>query len=105
MCQNMTNDLDRTEGEMATNRPGIDESMVAVFSSSNHDAEMEATTVHGLLESNGIPAMVVGSHMIPSLEVQVQVPAHLLTQSRQLIREARQDGRRSADEAELASEE
>jgi hypothetical protein len=101
----MTNDLERTKGDFTGNGAGIDESMVAVFSSSNHDAEMEASAIQGVLESNGIPAMVVGSHMIPSLEVQVQVPAHLLTQARQLIREARQDGRRSADEAEAASEE
>ncbi len=90
---------------VAGNAPGIDESMVPVFSSSNHDAEMEAAAIQGVLESNDIPAMVVGSHMIPSLEVQVQVPEHLLAQARFLIREARRDGRRSADEAEAATEE
>ena len=96
----MTKDLKRTDAG-----PGIDESMVAVFSSSNHDAEMEASAIQGVLESNEIPAMIVGSHMIPSLEVQVQVPEHMLVQARQAIREAREGGRRAASEAEAETEE
>jgi len=95
----MTKDLERTNLE-----PTADESMVPVFSSSNHDAEMEASAIQGVLESSGIPSMVVGSHVLPNLEIQVQVPEHLLEQARHLIREARQDGRRSADEAESATE-
>lgn len=78
--------------------------MVPVFSSSNHDAETEAAAIQGVLESNDVPSMVVGSHVLPNLEIQVQVPEHLLNQARELIREARQDGRRSADEAEAAGE-
>jgi hypothetical protein len=101
----MTNDLQRTKPEAAGNRAGDDEAMVAVFSSSNHDAETEAAAIQGVLESNEIPAIVVGSHMIPSLEIQVQVPEHLLAQAKQLIREARQDGRRNAAEAEAQTEE
>ena len=96
----MTKDLERTKLE-----PTADESMVPVFSSSNHDAETEASAIQGVLESNDIPAMIVGSHVLPNLEIQVQVPEHLLEQAQQLIREARQDGRRSADEAEAAGEE
>ncbi len=96
----MTNDLKSTDAG-----PQIDESMAAVFSSSNHDAEMEAAVIQGVLESNGVPALVVGSHMIPSLEVQVQVPEHMLAKARLLIRQARQDGRGSADEAEAETEE
>jgi hypothetical protein len=96
----MTKDLKRTDAG-----PGIDESMVAVFSSSNHDAEMEAAAIQGVLESNEIPAMIVGSHMIPSLEVQVQVPEHMLAQARQAIRDARDGGRQAASEAEAETEE
>jgi hypothetical protein len=96
----MTKDLERTKLD-----PRADEPMVPVFSSSNHDAETEAAAIQGVLESNDIPAMVVGSRVLPNLEIQVQVPEHLLEQAQQLIREARQDGRRSADEAEAATEE
>jgi hypothetical protein len=81
-----------------------DEGMTPVFSSSNHDAEMEAMAIKGVLDSNNIPAMIVGPHVLPTLEFQVQVPQHLLAQARQLIREARQGGRRAASEAEAASE-
>ena len=92
----MANDTERT--------PLPDESMVAVFSSSNHDAEMEAINVKGVLEANGIPALLVGPHVLPNLEFQVQVPEHLLDDARTVIRDARQDGRRAADEGEAETE-
>jgi len=82
----------------------LDESMTPVFSSSNHDAEMETLAIKGVLDSNNIPAMIVGPHVLPNLEFQVQVPAHLLKEARQLIREARQGGRQAADEAEALTE-
>jgi len=84
--------------------PDADESMVPVFSSSNHDGEMESMAIKGVLDSNGIPAMIVGPHILPTLEFQVQVPEHLLTEARQVIREARQGGRQAADEAEALTE-
>jgi Putative prokaryotic signal transducing protein len=80
------------------------ESMVAVFSSSNHDAEMEAMAIKGVLDANDIPAMIVGPHVLPTLEFQVQVSADDLDKARHAIRVARQGGRQAADEAEKASE-
>jgi hypothetical protein len=84
--------------------PLEDESMAAVFSSSNHDAELEAITIKGVLESNDIPAFIVGPHMLPNLEFQVRVPQHLLNDAKQVLRDARQDGRRAAAEAEAETE-
>ena len=81
-----------------------DTAMTPVFSSSNHDAEMEAMAIKGLLDSNDIPAEIVGSHVLPTLEFQVQVPHALLDRARQTIREARQGGRKAADGAEAAGE-
>jgi hypothetical protein len=81
-----------------------DEGMTPVFSSSNHDAEMEAMAIKGVLDSNDIPAMIVGPHVLPTLEFQVQVPEHLLALAQQMIREARQGGRQAAEEAEAATE-
>lgn len=78
--------------------------MLPVFSSSNYDAEMEAMAVKGVLDANEIPAILVGPHVLPMLEFQVQVPEHLLDRARQLIRDSRQAGRRAADEAESATE-
>jgi hypothetical protein len=84
--------------------PGPEEAMVAVFSSLDHDAEMETMAVHGVLEANGIPAVVVGPHILPNLEFQVQVPAHLADEAQRLIEEARAAGPEAAAEAEAASE-
>jgi hypothetical protein len=81
-----------------------DESMVAVFSSSNHDGEMEALAIKGVLDSNNIPAMIVGPHVLPTLEFQVQVPAYLLAEAGRVIREARKGGREAAEEGEAATE-
>jgi hypothetical protein len=100
----MANDTERTSSLTDNNEALPDESMVAVFSSSNHDGEMEAMSVKGVLDSNDIPAIIVGPSILPNLEFQVQVPEHLLTQARQLLREARQDGRRAADEGEAQTE-
>lgn len=98
MADDMANDT-------AQNNEALqDEGFTPVFSSSNHDGEMEAMAIKGVLDSNDIPAMVVGPHVLPVFEWQVQVPQHLLEKARQLIREARQGGRRAADEAEAATE-
>jgi hypothetical protein len=81
-----------------------DEAMTPVFSSSNHDAEMEAMAIKGVLDSNDIPAMIVGPQVLPIFEFQVQVPQHLLAKAQQAIRDARQGGRRAATEGEAATE-
>jgi hypothetical protein len=84
--------------------PSPDFDAVAVFSSSNHDAEMEATNIRGLLVSNGIDAILVGPSVIPSLEFQVQVARSEADEARRLIAEARAAGPEAAAEAESASE-
>jgi len=78
--------------------------MVTLFSSSNVDAEMEANNIHGLLQASGIPSIVVGATMIPSLEFQVQAPRTYAEEAERLIEEARAAGPDAADEAEEASE-
>lgn len=78
--------------------------LVPVFSSSNHDGEMEATTIKGILEASGIPVILVGPSSIPSLEFQVQVPETRLEEAQAVIAEARAAGPKAAMEAELQSE-
>jgi hypothetical protein len=78
--------------------------MVTLFSSSNVDAEMEAQSIKSLLDANGIPSMVVGAHVIPSLEFQVQVPRVRLAEAQRVLLEARATGPEAAAEAEEASE-
>jgi len=79
--------------------------MVTLFSSSNHDAEMEAMQIHGILEANGIQSIVVGPSTIPSLEFEVQVPRENLDEAQRILAEARAAGPAAAAEAEAAGEE
>ena len=85
--------------------PSHDLDMVTLFSSGNHDAEMEANAIHSLLEANGVLSIVVGTPQIPSLEFQVQVPAALVPDAQRVLDEARAAGPDAAIEAEEASEE
>lgn len=84
--------------------PGHDLDPVTIFSSQNHDAEMEATALHTLLEANGIESAVVGSPTIPSVEFQVQVPRAQLEEAERVMAEAREAGPAAAEEAEAAEE-
>ncbi len=81
-----------------------EEEMVAVFSSSNHDAEMEALNVMGVLESNDFDAMLVGPSTLPSLEFQVQVPETQAEDARDIIEKAKAAGPAAAAEEELEGE-
>lgn len=91
------------ESESLDNSHDLD--MVTLFSSSNHDAEMEAMAIHGILQSNGIPSVLVGSSPLPVLSFQVQVPREALEEARRMLEEARAGGPAAAAEAEAASEE
>jgi hypothetical protein len=85
--------------------PSHDLDMVTLFSSSNHDAELEANSIHTLLEANGFPSIVVGNSQIPSLEFQVQVPRALLQEAQHVVEQAKEAGPAAALEAERATEE
>jgi hypothetical protein len=79
--------------------------MVTLFSSSNHDGEMEAMQIRGVLEANGIQSIVVGPGSIPSLEFEVQVPREDLERAQRILAEAQAAGPAAAAEAEAAGEE
>ena len=78
---------------------------VTVFSSMNHDAEMEANAIHSVLEANGVPSIVVGTPQIPSFEFQVQVPRSRVAEAERVLAEAQEAGPEAATEAEQAGEE
>jgi hypothetical protein len=78
--------------------------MVPVFSSSNHDAEMEAIAVNSILQANDIPSLMVGPSVLPVFEFQVQVPKIDLEDARRVLDEAREAGPAAADAAEAGSE-
>jgi hypothetical protein len=84
--------------------PSSDLDMVTLFSSSNHDAEMEVTAISTMLQAAGIATFVVGPSTIPSLEFQVQVPRDQLGEAKRLLEEAKLAGPEAAAEAEAAEE-
>jgi hypothetical protein len=88
--------------EMEDSSHGLD--LVPFFSSTNHDAEMEALTIHSILEANGIPSVLVGTPQLPSLEFQVRVPRAHLEEAEKVVAEAKELGPKAALEAEEASE-
>ena len=90
----------RTEGV----NPSHDLDMVTLYTATTIDSEMEAGALSSLLESNGIPALVIGSPF-PALGYQVQVPRERAEEARRLIEEAEAAGPEAASEAEAASEE
>jgi Putative prokaryotic signal transducing protein len=79
--------------------------MVTLFSSSNTDGEMEVTSIHSLLQANGIPSVVIGPSVMPTLGFQVQVPQSYAEEAERILEEAREAGPQAAAEAEAASEE
>ena len=95
----MAEDIEDLEAD-----PSHDLDLVALFASSNHDAEMEANAIHGLMEASGIPSIVVGAPQIPSLEFQVQVPRARLEEAERVLAEARAAGPAAAAEAEQSGE-
>ena len=93
------------EPEVFELNPSHDLDMVTLFSSQNHDAEMEANAIHSLLEASGIPSLVIGATQIPSLEFRVEVPRARFEEARRALAEAEEGGSTAATEAELAGEE
>lgn len=79
--------------------------MVALFRSTNYDAEMEASAVHSVMEANGIPSVVVGASTIPVFEFEVHVPRERLEEAKQVLADAQAAGPAAAAEAEAAGEE
>lgn len=78
--------------------------MVPIFSSSTHDAEMEAQNVHALLEASGISSILVGPSVLPVVEFQVQVQWKDVEKARTAIEEAEAAGPKAAAEAESGTE-
>ena len=67
-------------------------------------AEVEAETICGILDSNDIPAMVVGAAQYPVLGFEVKVPRGKVREAEELILEAEEAGPAAAAEGEAESE-
>ena len=78
--------------------------MVTLWRSGTVSAEMEADMIRGVLESNGIPAMVVGASQYPVLGFEVRVPRGKVSEAEELIEQAVAAGPDAAAEGEAESE-
>jgi hypothetical protein len=79
--------------------------MATIFRSSDHTAEIEAEMIMGMLESNGVKALLKGLDVLPGAhDVEIMVPAEQQQLAEQLIAEAKQAGPAAAEEAEQATE-
>jgi hypothetical protein len=109
MAQDPDSENDELELRERAHEGSVDPShefdMVPVYSSQAVDGEMEAEMIHGVLESNGVPSMVVRATGYPVLGFEVQVPKARFEEAERLIAEAEAAGPEAAAEGEAASEE
>lgn len=74
---------------------------VTVFGAAS---EMEAMSIHAVLEAGGISAMIVGDSRYPNFPQEVRVAKELEARARQLIADALAAGPAGAEEAEESGE-
>lgn len=92
------------EDEMADPDESHDLDMVTVFRSVGTGTESEAMAVKGLLDSAGIPAVIVADARWPNLPEHVRAPRAQAAEARRVIAEALVNGPGAADEAEAEGE-
>jgi hypothetical protein len=93
---------DRQQDDVLLTTHALD--MVTLWSSSAVTAEVESDMIRGILESNGIPAIVVGASQFANLGFEVQVPRGKVVEAEELIAQAEAAGPDAAAEAEAESE-
>ena len=76
------------EAEVPEEGRSHDLDFVSIFSSQGVEAEMEALSIQSLLESSGIPAILIGSMQFPSLPFEVRVPKSRAEEARALLEDA-----------------
>ncbi len=67
-----------------------------VYQSLGTNAEMEAMAIQGLLQSNGLEALLMGDSVLPQLGFEVRVAREHLEEARALIQQAEADGPEAA---------
>lgn len=82
------------------------EPFVTVFEGNGITAEMEAQSIHGLLESSGVESLVVRENVteLPVGTVEVRVVGSQAEKAFEIIKAAKKGGRQAAAEAEAETE-
>ncbi len=75
---------------------------ITVFASRKHDAEQEAESIHGLLDSAGLESLIVRENVpeLPVGKVSVKVLESNADDAKRLIAEARRQGSAGGDDEE-----
>jgi hypothetical protein len=102
LAESLLDSLDTPETEGAD--PSRELDMVTVRRTMGTTGEMQALSLKGLLDSNGISAIVVGTSTMPNLSFFVRVSRADLERAEAAITEAEAAGPEAAAEAELESE-
>jgi hypothetical protein len=102
MAQDPDREQEQSEQDVLLTSHALD--MVTLWTSGGTNAEIEADMIRGVLESNGIPVLVVGASQYPNLPVEVRVPRGRLKEAEELIEQAQKAGPEAASEAEAESE-
>ena len=104
MAQDPEREEEQPGGDVLLTSHALD--MVTIWTSEagTVTAEMEADMIRGVLESNGIPVMVVGASQYPNLGFEVKVPRGKVKEAEELIEQAEAAGPDAATEAEAESE-
>src|SRR5580658_7637649 len=89
------------EAELEDVDPSSALDQITVFGTAS---EMEAMSIHAVLEAGGISAMIVGDSRYPSFLQEVRVAKELEARARQLIADALAAGPAGAEEAEESGE-
>ena len=101
MAQDPERDDERPDAE-----DGIDPSheldMTPLYFSQTIEAESEAEVIRGVLEANGIPAILVPPTALPSLGFQIRVPQNRMDEALRILAEQEAAGPEAAAEAEAA---
>jgi hypothetical protein len=101
MAQDPERDDERPAGDVDLSH---DLDLEPLYFSQTIDAEVEAEVIRGILETNGIPA-VVSASPVPSLGFQIRVPKNRMEDALRVIAEQQAAGPEAAAEAEAATEE
>ena len=104
MAQDPDREEEQQSGDVLLTSHALD--MVTLWNSEagTVTAEMEADMIRGVLESNDIPAMVVGASQYPNLGFEVKVPRGKFKEAEELLAQAEAAGPDAATEAEAESE-
>jgi len=79
--------------------------MVPIYESTASEAEMQAGVIRGVLDSNGIPSVLIRPGPIPPVGFHLLLPRDKLAEARKVLKDAQRGGSQGASEGEAASEE